>query len=107
MFSQAFERGSYRLHVGRRDSVKDDHIIKVGRHLCQGFDDFVNHFDEPDVPAGRSSASLGHGDPLVDARRSVKLAGRGTVSLRTVIGWNKETKSKRKNNRSFLTESRT
>ena len=50
VFAQAFEEGSYRLDVGRRIRVENDHIIEVGRHLCQTCYNFVNHIDEP---AGR------------------------------------------------------
>ena len=42
VLAQAFEEGSYRLDAGRRMRVEDDHILEVGRHLCQTFDDFVD-----------------------------------------------------------------
>ena len=79
VLASAFEEGSCRLDVGRRMRVENDHIIEVGRHLCQTFDDFVNHFDEP---AGRSTAALGHDEPLVEARRSAKRRERDAVLVR-------------------------
>ena len=87
--SRAFEVESLRLCLRRRSKrariiftwarVEDDHIIEVGRHLCQIFNDFVNHFDEP---AGRSTAALGHDQPLVEARRSAKRRERDGVLVR-------------------------
>ena len=62
MFAQAVEEGLYRPDVGRWIRRKPDHIIEVGRHLCQTFNTFVNHFDEP---AGRRTAALGYDEPLV------------------------------------------
>ena len=51
--------------MGRRIRVEDDHIIEVGRHLCQTFNGLVNHSDEPARP---STPGLGHDEPLVEAR---------------------------------------
>ena len=67
------------LDVGRRIRVEDHHIIEVGRHLCQTFNDFVNHFDEP---AGRSITALGHEEPLVEARGGAKHCERDGVLVR-------------------------
>ena len=46
VFAQALEEGSYRLDVGRRISAENDHIVEVGRHLCQTFNVLVNYLDD-------------------------------------------------------------
>ena len=66
VFAQTSEKGAHYLDVSYRIRVEDDHIIEVSRHLCQTFDDFVNRFDEP--ARRRSTAPLGHDEPLVKAR---------------------------------------
>ena len=78
-FAQTFIGGSYRLDVGRRIRVETDYIIEVVRHLCQIFNDLVNHLDEPD---GRSTAPLGPDEPLVEARGSVKRREMNGVNVR-------------------------
>ena len=64
------------LTLGRRIRIENDHIVEVGRHLRQLFNDFVNHLNEP---AARSTAALGHDEPLVEARGSAKRGERNHV----------------------------
>ena len=47
----------------------DDDNIKVGRYLFQTFDYLVDNLDEP---PGRSTAALGHDEPLIEARGRAK-----------------------------------
>ena len=76
VFAQMFGAGSYRLDVGRRIRVEQYHIIEVGRHLCQTFNAFVNHFREP---AERRTAALGYDEPLVEARGGANRRERDSV----------------------------
>ena len=88
VFAQAFEEGSDRLDVVRRIKVEEDHIIEVGLHLCQTFNDsvtfsdVVNHFAEL---ARRSTVALGHDEPHMEARRSEKRRERGGVLVRGIL----------------------
>ena len=80
VFAQVFEGRSYRRDVGRRVRVENDHSTEVGRHLCQTFNDFVKHLDEP---TGRSTPALGHDEPLVAVRGGVKRRERNGVLVRS------------------------
>ena len=79
--------------------IETDHIVEVGHHLCQTFNDFVDRLHEA---AGRSTAALRYEEPLVEARGSKQIAVIGTVSLcAVIIWWSEETKSKKKNTSSL------
>ena len=104
VFAQGFEQSSYRIDLGRRIRAENDHIIEVGRHLCQArplmtsLITLMNQPGEALLPRGVTS----HSQRPVGVLNAV----RGAVPLFVVIWWNEETKSKRENTRPFPSESR-
>ena len=63
---------SYRLDVGRRIRVENDHIVEVGRHLYQTFNEFVYHLDEPAGEALPPWGMTSHSQRPVGVKNAVR-----------------------------------
>ena len=65
MLSQAFEEGANRLDMRYRIRIEHNDIAEVSRHLGQVLNHLIDYLDEP---PRRSAATLGHDEPLMEAR---------------------------------------
>ena len=91
MLSQAFEEGANRLDMRYRIRIEHNDIAEVSRHLGQVLNHLIDYLDEP---PRRSAATLGHDEPLIEARGCAERCKWDGILMR-LYWWNGDTKSNR------------